>query len=93
MPRARAKKSGGVSVTLPSRMAAALRVEEGGYVDVEEVKGGVLLKPLSADERRKAALEGIHAAQARVRPSPAAQRLSPEAQEEAIATMLDEDDA
>ena len=92
MPRARAKKSGGVSVTLPSQMATALRVEEGGYVDVEEVKGGVLLKPLPPEERRKAALEGIHAAQARVRPSSSMKKLSPEAQEDAIATMLDEGD-
>lgn len=92
MPRARAKKSGEVAVTLPARLAAALRVEEGGYVDVEEVRGGVLLKPLPAEERRRAALEGIHEAQARVRPSGAMERLSPAAQEDAIAAMLDEDD-
>jgi len=92
MPRARAKKSGGVSVVLPSRLAAALRIEEGGYVDAEEVSGGVLLKPLSSEERRKAALESIHAVQARVTASAAMKDLSPEAQEEAIAAILDEDD-
>ena len=93
MPRVRARKSGGVSVALPSRLAAALRVEEGGYVNVEEVQDGVLLRPLTQQERRKAALEGIQAAQARVRPSAAMKRLSPEAQEKAIVAMLDEDGA
>lgn len=92
MPRVRARKSGGVTVTLPSRLAARLRVEEGGYLDVEEVKGGVLLKPLSPDDRRKAALQGIHAAQARVHPSDRTKRLSADAQEKAIASILDEDD-
>ena len=56
MPKARAKRSGGVAVVLPQRLAASLHIGEGGYVDVQEVKGGVLLKPLSAAERRKAAL-------------------------------------
>ena len=93
MPKARARKSGGVSVTLPPRLAAVLGVEEGGYVDIEEVKDGVLLKPLSPEERRKAALEAVRALQARVRPSGEMSGLSPEEQEEAIATMLGEDDA
>jgi hypothetical protein len=92
MPRVRARKSGGVSVTLPARLAAVLRVEEGGYVDVEEVKGGVLLRPLSPQDRRKAALEGVRSVQAWVRPSPGMKRLSPEAQEDSIAEMLDKDD-
>lgn len=92
MPRVRVKKSGGVSVALPERLAALLHVEEGGFVDVEEVKDGVLLKPLSPEDRRKAALEGIHALQAEVRPSPEMERLSPEEQEEAILAMLEEAD-
>ena len=92
MPRVRARKTGQVSVSLPARLAAILRVEEGGYVDVEEVKDGVLLKPLSPEERRKAALEGVHTVQARVRPSAKMKRLSPEAQEDAVAEMLGEGD-
>jgi len=44
------------------------------------------------EERRKAALEGIHAAKASVRPSPEMAALSPEAQEEVIAAMLQVDD-
>ena len=91
MPRVRARKSGDISVTLPARLADRLRVKEGGYVDVEEVRDGVLLKPLSAEERRKAALAGIRAVQARVRPSAKMKSLTPEAQEDAIAEMLDED--
>lgn len=92
MAKLRAKKTGSVSVTLPPRLAAALRVTDGGYLDVEEVRGGVLLKPLSAEQRRNAALEGIRSAQARVRPSAKMRRLSPEAQERTIAAMLDTDD-
>jgi antitoxin component of MazEF toxin-antitoxin module len=88
MPRVHARKSGDVSVTLPPRLADRLRVKEGGYVDVEEVKDGVLLKALSPDERWKAALAGVHAVQARVKPSAKMKRLSPEAQEDAIAAML-----
>ena len=52
MARVRARKSGGVSLTLPLRVAAALHVGDGGYVDVQEVKDGVLLKPLSPEARR-----------------------------------------
>jgi bifunctional DNA-binding transcriptional regulator/antitoxin component of YhaV-PrlF toxin-antitoxin module len=92
MPRVRARKSGDVSVALPARLAARLRVKEGGYIDIEEVEDGVLLKPLSPEERRKAALEGVHAVQARVRPSAKVKGLAPEAQEDAIAEMLSEHD-
>ena len=92
MPRARARKSGAVSVTLPARIAAVLRVEDGGYVDVREVKNGVLLKPLSPKDRRRAALEGVRTVQARVRPSAKMKRLSLEQQEDAISAMLDEAD-
>jgi bifunctional DNA-binding transcriptional regulator/antitoxin component of YhaV-PrlF toxin-antitoxin module len=93
MPRVRARKSGDISVTLPARLADRLRVKEGGYVDVQEVKDGILLKALAPDERRKAALAGVHAVQARVKPSAKMKRLSPEAQEDAIAVMLgDESD-
>ena len=91
MPRVRARKSGGVSVTLPARLADRLRVKEGGYVDIEEVKEGVLLKALGPEERRKAALAGVHAVQARVKPSAKMKRLSPEAQEDAIAEMLSDE--
>jgi bifunctional DNA-binding transcriptional regulator/antitoxin component of YhaV-PrlF toxin-antitoxin module len=92
MPRVRARKSGDVSVTLPARLAARLRVKEGGYIDIEEVENGVLLKPLSPEERRKATLEGIHEVQARVRASAKVKGLPPEAQEDAIAEMLSEHD-
>lgn len=92
MPRVKARKSHDVLIALPPHLAAALRVEEGGYLDAQEVEGGVLLKPLSSEERRATVLDGIRAVQARVRPSPEMARLSPEEQEEAIAGMLAEDD-
>lgn len=93
MSNIRVRKAGGVSVTLSPHLAAVLHVEAGGYVAVEEVTDGVLLKPLPARERREAALEGIHAVQGRVKASPEMQRLNAVAQEDAIAAMLDEEDA
>jgi hypothetical protein len=92
MPRVKARKSHKVVITLPPHLAAALHIEEGGYVDAQEVEGGVLLKPLSPEERRAAALDGLRAVQARVRPSPEMAQLSPEEQEAAIVRMLAEDD-
>lgn len=92
MPRVKAHKRHDVLVALPPRLAAALKVGEGGYVDAEEVQGGVLLKPLSGEERRQAAIEGIRAVQARVRPSPRMAKLPPEEQEDAITRILEEAD-
>lgn len=91
MARVKARKSHNVVVALPPHLAAALHIEADGYVDAQEVEGGVLLKPLAPEERRAAALEGIRAVQARIRPSPEMARLSPEEQEEAITRMLAED--
>ncbi|MDZ4760998.1 MAG: hypothetical protein SGJ21_08010 [Alphaproteobacteria bacterium] len=90
MSHIKVEKTGGVSITLPNDLAAVLRVEEGGYVDAEQVEGGILLKPLSAERRRAAALESIHVLQARVRPAKAMESLSPEEQEDFIAETLDD---
>lgn len=93
MARVKAERSGEVVLALPEHLASALRVDQGGFVEAEEVEGGVMLKPLSPDARRSAAHERIVSLRARVRPSKEMSRLSPEEQEAAIAEMLQADDA
>ena len=41
-------------LTLPADVRQALNVREGDYLDAEVVKGGVLLKPVSVVERKRA---------------------------------------
>ena len=88
MARVKAERSGEVVVALPEYLASALRVEQGGYIEAEQVEGGVLLRPLSPEARRSAAHARIESLQARVRPSKDMSRLSPEEQEAAIEEMV-----
>ena len=41
-------------LTLPADVRQALNVQEGDYLEAEIVKGGVLLKPVSVVERKRA---------------------------------------
>jgi hypothetical protein len=91
MAHVKAERSGEVLVALPEDLASVLGVDHGGFVEAEQVEGGVLLKPLSPEARRKAALDRIAKLQARVRPSKEMSRLTPEEQEDAIADMLQAD--
>ena len=54
-------------ITLPRELQEALAIREGDTLEAEAVEGGVLLKPVSAAER-KAAWERIEQAMASVCP-------------------------
>ena len=73
----------GGQVTLPAAVRRKLKLARGDWLEAEVVENGVLLKPVSDLERDKA-LERMFAAKARVRPTPAQARKSPERQEREI---------
>ena len=73
----------GGQVTLPAAVRQKLKLVQGDYLDAQVVENGVLLKPVS-DIEREQALEQMFAAKARVRPTPAQARKSPEQQEREI---------
>jgi AbrB family looped-hinge helix DNA binding protein len=76
-------------ITLPRELQEALAIREGDTLEAEAVEGGVLLKPVSAAER-KAARERIEQAMASVRPT-AKQAAKPiEVQEQEIQEVVDE---
>ena len=76
-------------ITLPRELQEALAIREGDTLEAEAVEGGVLLKPVSAAER-KAAWERIEQAMASVRPT-AEQAAKPiEVQEQEIQEIVDE---
>ncbi len=74
-------------VTLPPDLRKRFNLAEGDYLEAEVVEEGILLKPVSVVERRKAGkalvklLERVHAKQP---PS----KLSPKEQEEEIAREI-----
>jgi AbrB family looped-hinge helix DNA binding protein len=49
-----AKLSRNGQLTLPASVRAALRVQDGDYLEAELVENGVLLRPVAAGEREKA---------------------------------------
>lgn len=74
-------------ITLPAAVRRAYDLVEGDYLEVEAVEDGILLKPVSVVERKRAWRE-LHAAAAEVRdlsPKPAQ---SPEDEEEDIADAV-----
>ncbi len=89
MPRVKVHRN---QLTLPEDLRRALHLADEDYVDAELVEDGILLKP-SRKARRRAALADIRAAQAGVRPSPEMAALSPTEREQAIAELLEADEA
>jgi AbrB family looped-hinge helix DNA binding protein len=93
MTRVRLLRGG--QVTLPAAMREQLRVKEGDYLEAEMVEGGMLLKPISAEEREQAWDELIRIIDQPKRRAPTT--LSPEDEEDWIAAEIeaarrDEDD-
>ena len=77
-------------LTLPVEVQRALNVREGDYLKAEIVKGGVLLKPVSAEERKRQAWEKILHATSQVRDLGPDPRKSNEEEEEEIAEYVKE---
>jgi bifunctional DNA-binding transcriptional regulator/antitoxin component of YhaV-PrlF toxin-antitoxin module len=69
-------------LTLPAEIRTALKVKDGDYLEAQIVKGGVLLKPVSVVERKRA-WNQIRRAVSEVRDSKP--RKSAKADEEAVA--------
>ena len=57
-------------ITLPTEVRDALRVGEGDYLEAELVEGGVMLRPVPGEGRRKEAWEQVRSAIGSVLPSP-----------------------
>jgi AbrB family looped-hinge helix DNA binding protein len=76
-------------ITLPADVRRAYDLAEGDYLEVEAVENGILLKPVSVVERKRAWRE-LHAAAAEVRDVAPKQGQSPEDEEEAIAAAVKE---
>jgi AbrB family looped-hinge helix DNA binding protein len=74
-------------ITLPADLRKQFDLAEGDYLEAEAVEEGILLKPVSVVERKKAGkalvklMAKVHAQQ---RPS----KLSPQQQEEEIAAII-----
>ena len=71
-------------LTLPADVRQALNVQEGDYLEAKIVDGGVMLKPVSVVERRRA-WKSIEANVSKVRDRGGRPSVSDKSEEEAIA--------
>jgi AbrB family looped-hinge helix DNA binding protein len=74
-------------LTLPIEIRRALNVKDGDYLEAQVVKGGVLLKPVSLVERKRA-WEGVRKVMSRVRDLEATPGEDPVVTEKWIATEV-----
>ena len=87
MALVRVKRS--AQITLPAELRKQFHLEEGDYLEVEAVEGGILLKPVSVIDRAQAGkqllalLERVHTKQ------PPSDK-SPQEEEEEIARLIKE---
>jgi AbrB family looped-hinge helix DNA binding protein len=77
-------------LTLPDEVRRALNVQEGDLLEAEIVKEGVLLKPVSTLERKRAAWKRIEEITSRVRDRTPDTSKSNEEEEEEIAESVKE---
>ena len=76
-------------ITLPARIRRKFRLSEGDYLEVEEVKEGILLKPVEVVEREKA-WEKVFKAMEEVKEKKPARKQSLKAKEQEIARLVKE---
>ena len=74
-------------LTLPADIRRAYQLAEGDYLEVESVPEGILLKPVSVVERKRA-WKDLHQAAAEVRDARPKKSQSPSEQEEEIAEAV-----
>jgi len=76
-------------ITLPAKIRKKFHLSEGDYLQVEEVKQGILLKPVAVIEK-KLAWEKVFKTKERVKEKRRPRKLSIKAKEEEIARMVKE---
>jgi AbrB family looped-hinge helix DNA binding protein len=74
-------------ITLPAELRKQFNLTEGDYLEAEAVEDGILLKPVSVIERKKA-WQGVVKVLDRVHAKLPPSKKSPRKQEEEIAQMI-----
>lgn len=74
-------------ITLPAKIRKKLHLSEGDFLEVEEVKEGILLKPMAVMEREKA-WENVFQAMEEVKEKKPVLKRSLKAKEQEIARLV-----